>query len=179
MNPAFAHRFHIGAIVALILVLIVTIGRRFMSGLPSGYESILWFGTIYGGVIVALLVTRLSQVVSQGVAVDPASGLERFAVYAGQALLFLGVPGYVVAAFYIAPDGPVWARLVNNMSLAGLWVGLALIELVIANGRGAELSAEHRSSAFAKFFIGLVLLSAGFVLGVGAVFGFFLFGLRH
>ena len=179
MNPAFAHRVHVGAIVALILVLIVAIGRRYTSSLPPGYESIVWFGMIYGGVIIALLVTRLRQVVSQGVAVDPVSGLERITVFIGQALLFLGVPGYIVAALYFAPDGPIWARLINNMSLAALWVSLALIELVIANGRSAELPPEHRSSAFAKIFIGLVLLGAGFALGVAAVFGFFLLGLRH
>ncbi len=179
MNPAIAHKFHVGAIAALILALIVIIGRRYASNLPPGYESIVWFGMIYSGIIIVLLVTRLRQIVLQGVAIDPASSLEKLAVYTGQGLIVLGVPGYMVAFLYMAPDGPIWARLLNNMSVAGLWVGLVLFELVIANGRGAQLPAEHRSSAFARIFIGLLLLGAGFAIGVAAVFGFFLLGLRH
>ena len=179
MNPVFAHRVHVGAITALILVVIVTIGRRYTSTLPPGYESIIWFGMIYSGIVIALLVERLRQVIAKSVTVDPRAGLETLAVYIGQVLVFLAVPGYIVAFTFVAADGPIWARLVNNMSIAGLWIGLALIELVIANGRSARLSADHRSSGFARIIIGIVLVSAGIAIGVAAVFGVFLFGLRH
>ena len=140
MNPVFAHRVHVGAITALIVVVIVTIGRRYSSTLPPGYGSIIWFGMIYSGIVIALLVERLRQVIAKSVTVDPRAGIETLAVYTGQVLIFLAVPGYIVAFTFVAPDGEIQL---------GVRPGTQNGQILRIAGRGLPVEEDHRGDLLA------------------------------
>ncbi|MDJ0910453.1 MAG: hypothetical protein QNI99_14745 [Woeseiaceae bacterium] len=179
MNPVFAHRVHIGAIGALMIVVLTSVFYQFGIEYAPGYAAYNWFGVLYGAIVALLLGVRLRQLLVQAIVVDANPGIESFAVNTGQALIVLGVLGLIAAFFSNFIGGLIRTALISNIATASLWVGLACIELVIANGRSAVLPRDERPSGTARILMGLFILFVGFLLGVSAVFGFFFIGLSH
>ncbi len=179
MNPSIAHRFHVGAICALMAISLVNLNFQYGMEYPEGYTGFRWFVMIYGVVVVALLSVRLRQVITQAVLVSPRTGIERFAVNTGYSLIGLAFVVMLTAVVLYFVGGGTGSALVPQVAIAGFWIGLACIELVIANGRSAVLPPQERPSGAVRFHIGLFILFAGFVLGIMAVFGFIFIGLSH
>lgn len=179
MNPVLAHRVHVGAIGALMIVVLTGLFHQFGIEYAPGYAAYNWFAIVYGAIVAVLLGVRLRQLLVQAIVVDARPGVESFAVNTGQALIVLGVLGLIAAFFSNFVGGPVRTALISNVATASLWVGLACIELVIANGRSAVLPPDERPGGTARFLMGLFILLVGFLLGVSAVFGFFVISLGH
>ncbi len=179
MNPSIAHRFHVGAIGALIVISLVNLNFQYGVEYPEGYTGYRWFGMIYSVVVVALLGVRLRQLITQAVFVSPQTDIERFAVNAGYSLIGLALVLLLTGIIMYFVGGGLSSTLFPQVAIAGFWIGLACIELVIANGRSAVIPPAERPSGTARFFVGMILLLAGFGLGVSAVFGFFFAALGH
>lgn len=179
MNPAITHRLHIGGLSALIIVVLVSLVSQLLTQYPPGYGAYKWFGPTWSAVIALLLGVRFRQVVMQAVIVETRPGIERLAVNVGQLLIVLGAIGLIVALISHFFGEAITTRLTNNIATASLWAGLACIELVIANGRGATLGPDERPGGAARIGVGLLIFVAGFLLGVFAVIAFFLMALTH
>ncbi len=179
MNPVFAHRVHVGAIAALMIVVLISLFSQFGVEQLPGLAVYNWFAVFYGAIVAVLLGVRLRQILVQAIVVEPVPGIESFSANTGQALVVLGVVGLIATFFSNFIGGILSTRLLGSVATASLWVGLACIELVIANGRGATLPPNERPSGTARMLMGLFILFVGFLIGVSATFGFFLIGLRH
>ncbi len=178
MNQLFAQRVHIGAIGALIAVSLINLLFHLGIGYPVGYLGYRVFAVVNALAIAGLLGVRLRQLIVQAIVVDPRPGLERLAVTVGQALIIVGFIGMLVglAGNFV---GGAAIRQLSTYSAAGMWIGLGCIELVIANNRSAVLTPDERPSGTARFFVGLFILLAGFLLGVMAVIGFLFMAMGH
>ena len=134
MNPSIAHRFHVGAIGALIVISLVNLNFQYGVEYPEGYTGYRWFGMIYSVVVVALLGVRLRQLITQAVFVSPQTDIERFAVNAGYSLIGLALVLLLTGIIMYFVGGGLSSTLFPQVAIAGFWIGLACIELVKAVG---------------------------------------------
>ncbi len=178
MNPAFAQRLHIGAIGALIALSLINLIFHFGISYPAGYLGYRLFAVVSAIAIAGLLGVRLRQLIVQSIVVAPRPGIERIAVAAGQALIIVAFIGMLAGLAGNFVGGAAFSQI-STYATVGMWIGLGCIELVIANNRSAVLPPDERPGGTAKFFVGLFILVAGFLLGVIAVIGFLFMAVGH
>ena len=179
MNPLISQRLHVGVIGILIALTLIRLVQNLGEGVAPALAAYSWFWIVNSAAVAALLGVRLRQLLVQSIVAEPKPGIETYAVGTGQGLIVLGVLGLIAAFVMNLGTGLLRGGLLNAAATACLWLGLACIELVIANGRSAVLPPDQRPSGGARFVVGMFILFAGFVLGITAFFVVLAVGMRH
>jgi len=178
MNSTISRQAHLVALIALIGVSILAIVMQFVAAYPPEYANYRIVISAKAAVVAILLAVRIRQVVSRNIVADPRSPLQSASVSTGVSLIFLAIAGMLMALVRGVVSGAD-GGLLQITAIGALWIGAALIELVIANSSGTVSAAGTRPSRFGTVLLALMMLILGFALGVAAIGGVLIFGWLH